>query len=85
MRIVDETAYYLACGAVTLMHVIDPDIVVFSGGLIETGTWFLDKIRQQVQFNALTVPATQTRIDYASLGTNAGWIGAAGCAKTKFG
>ena len=84
-RIVDETAFYLALGAVNLMHTIDPNVVVFSGGMIGAGEGFLEKIRKYVKENALPVPAAQTRIVYATLGTDAGFIGAAGCARSRFG
>ncbi|HVJ83083.1 MAG TPA: ROK family protein [Planctomycetia bacterium] len=83
-RIVDETAFYLAIGAVNLMHVIDPDVVVFSGGMIAAGEPFLEKIRAYVRENALPVPAAKTEIVYAKVGTDAGFIGAAGCARSKF-
>ena len=33
-KVVDDTAYYLAVGAMNLMHIIDPDMVVFAGGMI---------------------------------------------------
>ena len=85
-RIVDETAFYLAIGAVNLMHVIDPNIVGFSGGMIAAGEDFLNKIRKYVKENALPVPAAETTITYAKLGTDAGFIGAArNRARSKFG
>lgn len=83
-RIVDETAFYLAIGAVNLMHIIDPDIVVFSGGMIAAGEPFLERIRTYIRQNALPVPAEKTKVMYARLGTDAGFIGAAGCARSKF-
>lgn len=83
-RIVDETAFYLAVGAVNLMHTIDPDVVVFSGGMIAAGPTFLERIRRYVRENALPVPAASTDIVYALLGEDAGFIGAAGCARIKF-
>jgi len=36
-RLMRETAHYLAVGAVCLMHTIDPDIVLFGGGMIAAG------------------------------------------------
>ncbi len=83
-RIVEQTAFYLAVGAVNLMHVIDPNVVVFSGGMIAAGQSFLDRIRYHVRRNALPVPAAETLITFAQLGTDAGFIGAAGCAQSKF-
>ncbi len=80
-RIVDETAFYLALGTANAMHVIDPDVVVFGGGMIETGEWFLDLIKSHIPKVAFPVPAERTLIRYARLGSDAGFIGAAACAR----
>jgi glucokinase len=80
-RLMRETAHYLAVGAVCLMHTIDPDIVLFGGGMIAAGEPFLEDIRSDVRSMAFPIPATRTRIDYAMLGGDAGFIGAAGCAR----
>jgi glucokinase len=65
------------------MHTIDPDIVLFGGGMIAAGSWFLEYIRSDIRAMAFPVPAAKTRIEYAQLGGDAGFIGAAGCARTK--
>jgi glucokinase len=83
-RLMRETAHYLAVGAVSLMHVIDPDLVLFGGGMIAAGTSFLEDIRRDVRSMAFPIPAERTRIDYAELGGAAGFIGAAGCARLAY-
>ncbi len=80
-RVVEETALYLAVGAVNLMHIIDPELVVFGGGMIAAGDGFLDRIRAHVRRLAFPVPAERTRIVYAQLGGDAGFIGAAACGR----
>ncbi len=80
-RIVEETAYYLAIGAANAMHAIDPDMVVFGGGMTAAGEPFLDRIRHHVRTLAFPLPAERTPIRYAMLGTDAGFIGAACCAR----
>jgi glucokinase len=80
-RLMDETARYLAVGAASLMHTIDPDLVLFGGGMIAAGPKFLDAIRGYIQKLAFPIPARETRVDYAGLGGDAGFIGAAGCAR----
>jgi glucokinase len=80
-RIVEQTAFYLAVGAMNAMHTIDPDMVVFGGGMIAAGESFLQRIRQHVHELAFPVPAQHTQIRYAQLGTDAGFIGAAACAR----
>jgi glucokinase len=79
-KIVEDTAFYLAVGATNVMHTIDPDMVVYGGGMIAAGEWFLERIRKHVRELAFPVPAAKTELCYASLGADAGFIGAAGCA-----
>jgi glucokinase len=82
-----ETARYLAVGVVNLMHTIDPDIVALGGAMTfgrdETplGRRFLEEVRAEVRRRAFPVPAEKTEIAYATLGSDAGFIGAAGCAR----
>jgi glucokinase len=63
------------------MHTIDPDMVLFSGGMIAAGQGFLDAIRSDIRGMAFPIPAAKTRVEYAALGSEAGVIGAAGCAR----
>jgi glucokinase len=83
-QLVEETAYYLAVGATNAMHCIDPDAIVFAGGMIAAGGAFLERIRWHVNRLAFEVPAARTQIRYARLGTDAGFIGAAGCARLLY-
>jgi glucokinase len=80
-RIVEETAYYLAVAAMNMMHTIDPDMVVFGGGMSAAGEGFLERIRWHVKRLAFPVPAQRTLIRYALLESDAGFIGAAACAR----
>ena len=84
-KLMSDTARYLAVGATCLMHTIDPDLVLFSGGMIAAGPPFLELIRAEIQRIAFPVPAAKTRIEYAGLGGDAGFIGAAGWARATFG
>lgn len=84
-RLMKETAYYLAVGAVTLLHTIDPDMLLFGGGMIASGEGFLEEIRQHIQNMAFPAVSQGARVAYAELGGDAGFIGAAGCAKMAFG
>jgi glucokinase len=79
--IVDDTAYYLALGACNVIATVDPQVILFGGGIISTGEWFLAKIEEYVRRFALTLPGQQVILRYATLGPDAGFIGAAGCAR----
>ena len=83
-RIVDDTAFYLAIGATNVLHTIDPDMVVFGGGMTAAGESFLERVRKHVQQLAFPVPAEKAVICYAHLGSDAGFIGAAACAKQLY-
>lgn len=80
-RLMRETARYLAVGAVNLMNTIDPDMILFGGGMIAAGTTLLNDIRGDIQSLAFPIPAASIVIEYAALGGDAGYIGAAGCAR----
>ena len=84
-RLMRETARYLAVGAVNLMHTIDPDIVLFGGGMIAAGLSLLEDIRSDIRSMAFPTLSKSIRIEYAELGSDAGFIGAAGCARMAFG
>ncbi|MBI1829837.1 MAG: ROK family protein [Planctomycetes bacterium] len=83
-KIVEDTAYYLAIGAMNMMHTIDPNMIVYAGGMIAAGETFLQRIRKHVKELAFPVPAEKTRICYAQLGSDAGFIGAAACGRQLF-
>jgi glucokinase len=80
-RLMRETARYLAVGAVTMMHTVDPDLILFGGGMINAGRPLLDEIRRNVRAIAFPIPAAKTRIEFAELGDEAGFVGAAGWAR----
>jgi glucokinase len=80
-QLMRETAYYLAVGATCLMHTIDPDIIVFGGGMSKSGPQLLQWIQEDVRKLAFPAPANNAQVVYAELGSDAGYIGAAGCAR----
>jgi glucokinase len=80
-EVVEETAYYLAVGTTNLMHVLDPEVVVYGGGMTAAGEGFLERVRTHVRKLAFPVPAARTHLCYARLGNDAGFIGAAACAR----
>jgi glucokinase len=89
LELVLDTARYLAVGIVTLMHTIDPDGVVLGGAMTfgghnsPLGRQFLHRIREEVRHRAFPILAQQTTIDYARLGSDAGYLGAAGLARAE--
>jgi glucokinase len=83
-KIVEDTAYYLAVGTTNMLHTIDPDMVVFAGGMIAAGEEFLERIRNHVRQLAFPVPAERAQLRFAQLGGDAGFIGAAACGRQLY-
>jgi glucokinase len=85
-----ETAEYLGIGVVTLMHVVNPGAVILGGAMDfgghddEIGRAFLERVREVVRRRAFPIPARSTTIDFALLGGDAGFIGAAGLARFAY-
>ena len=84
-RLIRETVRYLAIGASTVMHSVDPDLILFGGGMIAAGPGFLEAIRAEVRNHVLPAASDLIRVDFASLGGDAGFIGAAGWARKALG
>ena len=89
LEIIFEVAQAMGVGIVNLLHTIDPNGVLlggamtFGGNETELGRRFLAKIKEEVARRAFAVLAERTTIDFASLGGDAGYIGAAGIARVE--
>lgn len=85
--LVEEVACWLGIGIVTLLHTIDPEAVVIGGAMTfgreanPVGRAFLERVKAEVRRRTFAVLAERTSIRYASLGGDAGSIGAAGLAR----
>lgn len=87
--IVLETARFLGLGIVSLLHTIDPAGVLLGGAMTfgghsrSMGRRFLDKVSDEVKSRTFPTLAARLKIDFATLGTDAGYIGAAGIARLE--
>lgn len=85
-----ESAKYLAVGTVNVIHILNPEMVLVGGAMTfgqhktELGRAFLETLRAEVKKRTFPITAERTVIDYASLGNEAGFIGAAACARIKY-
>lgn len=86
LDMIRDSARYLAVGTVNVMHIVNPEIVLLGGAMTfgrehsPLGRMFLAEVQAGVRSMAFPIPAARTRIEFASLGNDAGFIGAAGCA-----
>jgi glucokinase len=90
LEIIAETARYLAVGIVNLMHTIDPNGVLIGGAMTfggsesALGRQFLAWTKEEIARRAFPVLVKNTIIEFAGLGANAGYIGAAGLARLEY-
>ncbi len=90
LKIIDETADYLALGIATIVHTLDPGLIVLGGAMnfggtqSPIGTRFLKRIEQTFRQRSFEYVANGTKIEFASLGGDAGYLGAAGIARMEF-
>jgi len=76
-RIWDETCMYLALGCVNLEHLLAPEMIVLAGGLIQAGDQLLFPMRAHFTRLRWKIQTTPPGIEFATLSTDAGIIGAA--------
>ncbi len=76
-EILAETARWLAMGIANLVSVLNPEMIVLGGGLMQAGDLLLERIRTEMLDWAQPIAARKVRIELTSLGEDAGVIGAA--------
>ena len=82
-----ETARYMGVGISILMHTVDPTGILLGGAMTfggndtELGRRFLQEVKEEVNRRVFAVLAERITIEFAALGGDAGFIGAAGLAR----
>ena len=84
-KIMRETGMFLGIGIVSIMNTLNPARFVLSGGMMAAGDMIMEPLKEEVKKRAFARPRERTEIVFASLGENAGFIGAAGCALAEYG
>lgn len=75
--ILSEAGRYLGYAAAGLVSALNPELVVVGGGVSVAGEMLLAPMREQVRAKAMPGPGAVVRLVAASLGNDAGLIGAA--------
>jgi ROK family protein len=77
LDLVDYEADYIALGIGNLLNVLDPEIVVVGGGVSLAGDILFDKVKERLKKYAFPSTTENLKIVAASLGNDAGILGAA--------
>ncbi|HEX5889343.1 MAG TPA: ROK family protein [Pyrinomonadaceae bacterium] len=76
---------YLGIGLANLINIIDPEIIVIAGGVVNGWDLFAPHMQHEVNERAVRVTAQQVQIAAAQCGDNAGLLGAARLAFVRLG
>lgn len=76
-RVLEETAVYLGMGVANIVSMLNPQMVVLGGGLLQAGDLLLEPLRREIVEWAQPLSAKQVRIERTWLGEDAGLLGAA--------
>ncbi len=76
-RCVEREGYYLGLGLANLITMFAPEAIVLGGSVMKSAHLFLERAREVIRQNCRLVPAESVEISLASLGADAGVIGAA--------
>ncbi len=72
-----EFGKYLGASLVSMINLIDPEIIVLGGGVVKSTDLFLSDIKKEIKKYALVGGATNVKVVKGKLGDLAGAIGAA--------
>ena len=74
---------YLGIGLANLINVLNPEVIVIGGGVVNAWELFEKHMLQQVAERAFPLPAAKVKIVRAECGDDAGLLGAARLAFTS--
>jgi glucokinase len=89
LEIIDDTARWLGIGITTIVHLVDPGLIVLGGAMnfggedCPIGQRFLAGISAEFQRRTFANVFRGTTIQFAALGADAGYLGAAGYARKE--
>lgn len=76
LEVVDYTSNYLGIGIASFINIFDPEMIVIGGGVSKVGDILFDRLRKIALERSFNVMSSTVKIVPASLGTDAGIVGA---------
>ncbi len=83
LKVIDSVALHLGIALANIANTLNPEKIVLGGGVSKAGNVLLDPIKAQFLRNSFPRVAQSTEISIATLGNDAGVIGAAWLVKNK--
>jgi len=78
LRILDETGRIIGIGIMTMVNLLNPEMVALGGGVMKAGDYILKPAQDEFRKRGFKFLIDRTEIVMAKLGNEAGRIGAAG-------
>ncbi len=79
LEIIDSATHYIANLCAGMANLLNPEMMVIYGGVIQAGDFLFDKINEKYKILPFKRAIDRMKIVPAELGGDAGVIGAAGC------
>ncbi|MBA4494351.1 ROK family protein [Paenactinomyces guangxiensis] len=77
LDIIEEIAIHLSIGICNIINLMDPEVVILGGELVEQNPLLLEMINQQISQKAMNAKKSKAMVYPASLGEDFGLVGAA--------
>ena len=76
IKIVDKATEYIGIGIANYINLLDPEMIVFAGGMINAGKFFLDKLEYSIRKRRMKFAGRKVKFEVSRLGVDAAAIGA---------
>ncbi len=76
IELIEQTAVYLGIGITNLLHLLNPEIIVFGGGVANSGDLMMQIITEEVNRRAMPIFRENLKLVSTNLGGDVGLYGA---------
>ncbi len=77
LRIVNDAIEYIGIGLANYVNLLDPDMIILAGGLVNAGDILVEKIKHVSKVRQMKFAGRKVKIQVAQLGADATAVGAA--------
>lgn len=77
LQVVQDTAKYLAIGCINCCRFVDPEVILFAGGMAQAGEFLISEVRAHFAAYHWNIEPVRVKMMVAKAGTHAGVLGAA--------
>lgn len=76
LEVVSEAAAYMGAGLSGVVNLLNPEALIFGGGIVDGGAGFVEMVSAEIRKRAYPTATEKLKIIKAELGNDAGFIGA---------